>query len=137
MRIRPAEVVPGDDRGRPGQWSASMSTIPDITETEDWIVTTTLQERYGRDIELQYADAEIRLNPADRELTTCPVFVWEADDCHFVIFKTGDRRYRSQFFYKPYRQFNTGVREYDDLSECAVSLLQVQADHEAKEKGDI
>ena len=70
----------------------------DITETEEWIVKTTLKERYGRDIDLQYADAEIRLNPADRELTSCPVFVWEADGCHFVIFKTGERRYRCQFF---------------------------------------
>ena len=38
-----------------------MDTIQDITETEEWIVRTTLKERYGRDIELQYADAEIRL----------------------------------------------------------------------------
>ena len=47
-----------------------MDTIRDITETEEWIVKTTLKERYGRDIELQYADAEIRLSPADRDLTS-------------------------------------------------------------------
>jgi len=114
-----------------------MSTIQDITETEDWIVKTTLKERYGGDIDLKYADAEIRLNPADRELTTCPVFVWETDGCHFVVFKTGERRYRSQFFYRGYQQYGTGVHEYDDLTECAVSLLQAQADHVARERGDI
>jgi hypothetical protein len=27
--------------------------------------------------------------------------------------------------------YGTGVEEYDDLSECAVTLLQVQADHVA------
>jgi hypothetical protein len=27
--------------------------------------------------------------------------------------------------------YGTGVEEYDDLSECAVTLLQVQADHKA------
>jgi hypothetical protein len=29
------------------------------------------------------------------------------------------------------------VHEYDDLTECAVSLLQAQADHTARERGDI
>jgi len=47
------------------------------------------------------------------------------------------RRYRCQFFYRGYQQYGTGVHEYDDLSECMVSLLQAQADHEARERGDI
>ncbi len=115
-----------------------MSEIPDINETEEWIVKTTLKERYGeQDTNLQYADAEIRLNPADRELTSCPVFIWEADDCHFAIFKTGEQRYRCQFFFRGYQQYGTGVHEYDDLTECAVSLLQAQADHTADERGDL
>jgi len=112
-----------------------MNTIPDITETEQWIVETTLKERYDQDVELQFADAEIRLNPADRELTSSPVFVWEVEDCHFVIFKTGERRYRCQFYYRGYQQYGTGVHEYDDLTECAVSLLQAQADHVAEQRG--
>lgn len=114
-----------------------MSTIPDITETEDWIVRTTLKERYGSEIELQFADAEIRLSPADRELTSCPVILWETEGCHFVIFKSAERRYRCQFFYRGYQQYGTGVHEYDDLTECTVSLLQVQADHTAEERGNI
>ncbi len=114
-----------------------MSAIPDFTETEERIVQTTLKERYGRDLELQSADAEIRSNPADRELTTCSVLVWEAEDCHFVIFKTGEQRYRCQFYYRGYQQYGTGIQEYDDLTECAVSLLQAQADHIATERGDI
>lgn len=112
-----------------------MNTIPDINETEHWTVATTLKERYGRDVELALADAEIRLNPADRELSACPVFVWEADDCHFVIFKTGERLYRCQFFYRGYQQFGTGVHEFDNLAECAVALLQAQADHAARQDG--
>ena len=115
-----------------------MSEIPDITDSERWIVETTLKERYGDATpELQFADAEIRLGPADRELTTCPVFFWEADGCHFVIFKSGERRYRCQFFYRGYQQYGTGVHEYDDLTECTVSLLQTQADHAARERGDL
>lgn len=130
--------MPDGNSGGPwGRRLVSMDTIRDITETEQWIVKTTLNERYGRDIELQHADAEIRLNPADRDLTSCPVFVWEAEGCHFVIFKTGERRYRCQFFFRGYQQYGTGVHEYDDLTECAVSLLQTQADHCARERGDI
>lgn len=115
-----------------------MAEIPDITDSERWIVQTTLRERYGRDLETQMADAEIRLHPSDRELSACPVIVWQDDEgCNFVIFKTGDRRYRCQFFYRIHQQMGTGVNEYDDLSECAVSLLQAQADFVAQERGDL
>ena len=114
-----------------------MDTIRDFTETEEWLVGTTLRERYGRDFELQLADAETRLNPADRDLSSCPVFVWEADGSDFVIFKTGERRYRCRFFYRGYQQYGTGIHEYDDLTECTVSLLQAQADYVAQQRGDI
>ena len=115
-----------------------MAEIPDITETERWIMQTTLKERYGREVEIQLADAEIRLSPSDRDLTSCPVIYWLDDQgCNFVIFKTGDRNYRCQFFYRGYQQYGTGVPEYDDLSECSVSLLQAQADHAAEERGDL
>ncbi len=115
-----------------------MAEIPDISDTEHWILETTLKERYGRELELQLADAEIRLHPSDRELTSCPMVVWhDGQGCNFVIFKTGDRNYRCQFFYRGYQQYGTGVKEYDDLSECVVSLLQAQADHAAQERGDV
>ena len=114
-----------------------MANIPDITKTEQWILKNTMKERYGKDIEISHADAEIRLQPADRELSACPAVYWQADDCNFVIFKTGERNYRRQFFYRGYQQYGTGVREYDDLSECAVTLPQVQADHHAREQGKI
>lgn len=78
-----------------------MTAIPDFSASEEWIIRTTLKERYGQGIELQHADADIRLSASDRELTSCPVIVWLADDCYLVVFETGDRRYRCQFFYKP------------------------------------
>lgn len=116
---------------------ASISTIPDITDTELWILNTTLRERYGEAVEINLGDSEIRLHPSDRELTQVPVAVWQAEDCNFIIFKTGDRLYRGQFFYRLYQQYGTGVHEYDDLTECVVSLLQTQADYEARERGDL
>ena len=114
-----------------------MPEISDITDTELWVINTTLKERYGHDVDIQLADAEIRLRPADRELSSCPVVYWQADGCNFVVFKTGDRAYRCQFFFRGYQQYGTGRQEYDDLAECIVDLLQTQADYTAKERGDI
>ncbi len=115
-----------------------MASVPDITDTERWVIQTTLRERYGREPAYQLADADIRLHAADRELTTCPVFFWQADDgCSFVLFKTGEQHYRCQFFYKPYKQMGTGIKEYDDLAECAVAILQAQADYAAEQRGDL
>jgi hypothetical protein len=114
-----------------------MASIPDINDTELWIIRTTLKERFGDEKELQLGDAEIRLSPADRTLTVCPVAHWNADGCNFVVFKTGDRNYRCQFFFRLYQQYGTGRHEYDDLAECIVDLLQTQADYVARERGDL
>jgi len=115
----------------------AMQAVPDISDSETWVIRTTLQERYKDDIEIQIADSEIRLQPSDRDLTSCPVWYWQQENCHFIIFKAGTRRYRCQFFYRPYQQYGTGVTEYNDIAECVVSLLQAQADHAAKERGDL
>ncbi|MES9992503.1 MAG: hypothetical protein ABW098_11150 [Candidatus Thiodiazotropha sp.] len=114
-----------------------MPEVPDITDSELWIVETTLRERYGKKVGTQIADAEIRLTPSDRDLSSCPVVYWDQDGCNFIIFKTGSREYRCQFFYRGFQQYGTGVDEYNDLTECIVSLLQAQADHAAREHGDI
>jgi len=108
-----------------------MSQIADFSESEMWIVQTALAERYNEAVDIQLADSELRLNPYSSELTLCPVAYWEKEGCHFVVFKTGDLSYRSQFYYRIHQMFGTGIEEYDDLSECMVTLLQVQADHAA------
>lgn len=112
-----------------------MTDVPDINDNELWIIETTLKERYGRQIEVQLADSDIRLSPSDRDTTVCPTVYWQIDDCNFVVFKTGENLYRCQFFYKPYKQMGTGIAEYDNLTECIVSLLQVQADYTAEQRG--
>ena len=109
-----------------------MSQITDFSESELWIIHTTLAERYSETVEIKLADAELRLNPYSSELTSCPVAYWEKDGCHFVVFKTGEHSYRSQFYYRIHQMFGTGIEEFDDLSECVVTLLQVQADHAAQ-----
>jgi hypothetical protein len=112
-----------------------MSQIADFSESEMWIVQTTLAERYKEVVDVRLADSELRLNPYSSELTPCPVAYWEKDGCHFVVLKTGDHNYRSQFYYRVHQMFGTGIEEYDDLSECMVTLLQVQADHAARLAG--
>lgn len=50
--------------------------------------------------------------------------------------KTGEPRYRCQFYYRVRQMYGTGEEEYDDLSECMVTLLQVQADFVASQDAD-
>ena len=109
-----------------------MPDIADFTKTELWTVESTLKERWGKDngIEFQFADADIRLSPSDRETVECPGLIWQYEGCNFVIFKTGIQNYRCQFFYRGYQQYGTGVHEYDDIGDCIISLLQVQSDHQ-------
>jgi len=82
-----------------------MSAISDITDTETGIVQSTLDERWGKDkVKPQVVDVEARLSKGDRELTECPVLYWE--------------------------QFGTSIPEYDNMGDCVLSLLRLQADHE-------
>lgn len=104
--------------------------IPDFTETELSAVTTTLEERYGRLVDIQLADSELRLSPHSHDLTSCPTIYWEAEGCHFVLCKTGEKSYRSQFFYSVREEYGTGRTDYDDILDCVVSLLRAQADHD-------
>lgn len=115
-----------------------MSLIPDFTETELWLIRNALHERYGHKIEPELGDSEIRLSSADRELSEVPIVFWSEQKANFVIIKTGDRHYRSQFYYRVHEQFGTGIQEYDDLTECVVATLQVQTDQQrsTREKAD-
>lgn len=108
-----------------------MTSIPDITNAEEWAVGTTLKERWpGKDIALERADVEIKMYPADRETTLCPALFWQVGETSFVIIKTGERLYRCQFYYRGYQQYGTGKTEFDDIADCVTTLLQVHADKE-------
>ena len=107
--------------------------IADFTAADRWVVATALKERYGATIAVEPADSEIKLDPAAPDVTVCPTLYWEARGVEFVIFKIGDNRYRSQFFYSAREQFGTG-RDFDDLAECVTTTLRLQADHE-KDRG--
>ncbi len=111
-------------------------SIADITQIEQWTLRSCLEERWGKDrVDFELVEVEARLEPGDRELTECPAFFWEHDDCHYIIMKTGDKSWRCQFYYRNLEQFGTGVHEYEDLGDCALALLRLQADHKSARSG--
>ncbi len=114
--------------------------IPDISEHEMWLVQSTLNERYeGAGVKAQKVDVELRLSPADRELTTCPAMYWEEGKCRFIIAKTyedkrtGERLYYSQFFYSVRHNYGTEEHEYKDLGDCVVNLLKLQEEFDRQQ----
>jgi hypothetical protein len=110
-------------------------TPPDFTDVELKLVNQTLLERYGRVVELQVADADIQMDGEGESLTSCPVLYWEERGAHFVVFKLDASRFKSQFFYNEATQFGTGKESFDNLGDCVITTLQVQADHEQQMKG--
>jgi hypothetical protein len=106
--------------------------IPDFSDAERWCVETALVERYCRKVEVEPVDIELRLDPVLPVLTMCPALYWKEGDAACIVTKVGNGRFRSQFFYSVREQYGTGRDEYDDLAECVVTLLQMQADHTAK-----
>lgn len=127
-------VIPATKPGRTNPDTLFLQMkIPDFTETELSIVRQTVAERFRKEIDIQVGDAEIRLDPSDRELTVVPAAVWSEGGANFVIFKAGDGDFRAQFFYRVHKQYGTGNRTYDNIGDCVITLLQVQSDHHRNE----
>lgn len=110
-------------------------TIPDFNSAERWVIESTLKERYGHLVPIELADSELKLDPDAPVLSACPTVFWSERGCQFLVFKTGEDRYRCQFYYEDDEQFGTGRTEYDELAECVSVLLKLQADHEKQRQG--
>ncbi len=113
----------------------TTQAIPDFNSAERWVIESALQERYGRRVQIELADSELKLDPGTPVLTPCPTVFWSERGCNFVIFKTAADRYRCLFYYSDDEQYGTGRSEYDELAECVSLLLQLQADHEKLSQG--
>ncbi|MBT8128637.1 MAG: hypothetical protein KJP10_01515 [Gammaproteobacteria bacterium] len=103
-----------------------MSSVPDITEAEQWAVETTLKERWP--------DRYIELYPPDRELTFCPAVFREVGSTSFVNIQVADRANRNQIYYRGFQQYGTGRIDYDDITDRVVTMLQVRTDSEARDR---
>ena len=106
------------------------SPVLDFTQAAQALVASLLFRRYSKTVPVQLADSELQLDPASEKLTLCPTLYWSGHGAQFVVFKVAPNRFRCLFFYSASEQYGTGREEYDDLETCAVTLLQVQADHE-------
>ncbi|MBS1189544.1 MAG: hypothetical protein H6R10_1336 [Rhodocyclaceae bacterium] len=112
-----------------------MTGIPDFTEAECQLVAKTLDERYGCNVPMEGADVELKLDPDSDRLTACPALYWSQRGAEFVVCKVAPSRFRALFFYDSGEQFGTGRTEYDNLGDCVVTLLQVQADEASGRAG--
>lgn len=110
-------------------------SIPDFTDAERALVAAHVERRYGAGVAVETAEAELALDPERAEPTPCPSLYWSARGAHFVVCKTGDGRFRGQFFYGDADHYGTGRDEYDDPGACTLALLRVQADHEKLSAG--
>jgi hypothetical protein len=113
----------------------AIQPIPDFNSAERWVIESALKERYGHLVQVELADSELKLDPEAPVITVCPTVFWSERGCNFLIFKTGEDRYRSQFFYSDDEHYGTGRAEYDELAECVSLLLKLQADHEKQRQG--
>ncbi len=104
-------------------------SLPDFTDNEYQLVNQILLERYNRIVPLQAVEVELLLSPEDKMPTPCPALYWSELGCEFVVAKTGDQRFRCQFFYSPNEIFGTAREVYDNLGDCVTTLLKLQADH--------
>ena len=105
-----------------------MPGIPDFTDAECQLVARTLDERYGCVVELEVADVDLKLNADSDQLTTCPALYWSQEGTEFVVCKAGSSQFRPFFFHGDGEQFGTGRAEYENLGDCVVTLLQVEAE---------
>ncbi len=113
----------------------TSQAIADFNSAERWVIESALKERYGHFVPIELADNDLKLDPEAPVLTASPTVFWSERGCNFLIFKTGEARYRCQFYYSDEEQYGTGRAEYDELAECVSLLLKLQADHEKERQG--
>lgn len=110
-------------------------TIPEFDARERRALEAAMIFRYGQPAGLQDAEIELKLHAGTESLTRCPGAYWNERGVQFVVCKTGDKRYRSYFFYTDNEQYRIGEHDYDNIEDCVRNLLQLQTDHERIRKG--
>lgn len=107
-----------------------------FTPEELAAIQAQVDRRWGAGkVELAPANVELLLHGEAAPPSECPAVSWSAGGCTFVIHKVAADRYRCNFFYTETQQYGTGIDEFVDAGECALTLLRVQADHEAARAG--
>lgn len=108
--------------------------IKPFSARERNLVSQTLLERFGHVVALQPVDAELQLNLLKEEFALCPSIMWQENGANFIVFKTGDERFRCLFYFNEALLFGTGKDEFDNLGDCVITLLQVQSEQEEQSR---
>ena len=108
--------------------------IKPFSARERNLISQALLERFGHAVPLQAVDAELQLNLLKEEFAMCPSVMWKENGANFIVFKTGDERFRSLFYYNEATQFATGKDEYDNLGDCVGTLMQVKTDQQEESR---
>ena len=109
-----------------------MEPIADFDSDEMAIIQTVVDTRYRCPIPLNLADVEVQLEPSNPARQNCAAVHWLENDANFIVIKTGNERYRGQFFYSPSEIFPAERDEYKQPAECIHSLLKIEANHALK-----
>ena len=109
--------------------------IPDFDDDQRALVAQLLHDRYGYDVEIDDAEAELEIDPFATEPVPCPTLYWNERGAHFVVSRIAAQRYRCEFFYDDGEHFGTGIERFEDLGLCVQVLLRTQADHERERSG--
>ena len=89
-----------------------------------------------RGVDIDLADVEVSRNSSSESLPY-PAIVWEASKCTFVVIKVDESAYKCIYYYLGTQRFDTGVNEYDDLHDCVLSIMKVQANFLLTKNNDI
>lgn len=109
--------------------------ISDYTDEQLNAVQALINSRYGEETELHLGDSEVQIEPQIKVVTVCPVIFWNARNCNFVIFKTGQDQYRAQYYYTPHDQASTQQVFFTAVEDCVKAVLREQSDHERESGG--
>lgn len=114
-----------------------MTTPTGFTPLERELVQMALHERYNRVVPIHDVEVTLQLDPASPEAASCAALYWQGGDAEFVVAKVvraavGVTTFRTQFFYGDDEAYGTSQSEYGNLGDCVISVLQVQASHQAE-----
>ena len=109
-----------------------MEPITDFDNDEMGIIQTVVDTPYRCPTPLNLADVEVQLEPPNPARQNRPAVHWLENGANFIVIKTGDERYRGQFFYRPSEIFTTEQDEYHQLADCIHSLLKIEANQALK-----
>jgi len=102
-------------------------SVPDFSDKQIASVQAMVDKMFGEQIELQLGDGDILVDAESAKASLCPVIYWQAQECHFLVFRVGADQYRAQYFYTPQDQHTTQQLDFTDVADCVTVLLKEQA----------